>query len=135
MRRTTMLLAVVLLASLTACGSRDTGRYAAVNPIATPTGSKKDRYLKSAASLAYTHKHPTDAELLTFPPKWCHELDLEHSVEYVLDPDGGGLHPMGQDWGMLLKDAHELLIVGVTVYCPEYRGQVLKDLRSTGGGL
>ncbi|WP_330335867.1 hypothetical protein [Streptomyces sp. NBC_00557] len=135
MRRTAMLLAVVLCASLTACGSRDTGRYAAADPKATPTGTKENRYLKSAASLSYAHKHPTDAELLAFPPKWCQDLALEHSVEYVLDPNGGGLYPMGQDWGMLLKDAHELLIVGVTVYCPEYRGQVLKDLRSTGGGL
>ncbi|MCF3136666.1 hypothetical protein [Streptomyces olivochromogenes] len=132
MRRTTMLLTVALLASLTACGSRDTGRYVAADPKATPTGTKEDRYLKSAASLPYTEGHPTDEELLAFPPKWCADLALGHSVEYLFF-NGPKLYPVGQDWGMMQKDANELLIIGVTVYCPEYREQVLKDLRSAGG--
>ncbi|MFF9243223.1 hypothetical protein ACF1AL_30750 [Streptomyces sp. NPDC014801] len=133
MRRFTIVLAVVLLASVTACGSRDTGRYVAADPKATPTGSKEGRYLKSAASLPYTERHPADEELLAFPPKWCDELALGHSVGYMFSLSGPDLYPAGRDWGMMQEDANELLTIGVTVYCPEYREQVLKDLRATGG--
>lgn len=133
MRRTTMLLAAVLLASLTACGSRDDARYAAANPKTAPTANKDGRYLKSATGLPYTEGKPTDQELLAFPPKWCDGLAAGHSVEYLFDVKRANLYPVGEDWGLKLEDANELLITAVNVYCPEHRKQVLEELRPAGG--
>ncbi|WP_458243749.1 hypothetical protein [Streptomyces sp. MAI_2237] len=132
MPRTIMLFAVVLLASLTACGSRDEARYPAAHPKGTPTVGKED-YLRVAHDLPYTEGKPTDQELLAFPPRWCHGLAQGHSVRHLFSFSGDGLYPAGQDWGMLQADANDLLTTGVNVYCPQYWNHVKQDVKANGG--
>jgi hypothetical protein len=50
----------------------------------------------------------------------------------ALTGSGGDLDPNGADWGMVQKDAYQLLIAGVRVYCPERLDTVTKELRETG---
>ncbi|MFF1718681.1 hypothetical protein [Streptomyces sviceus] len=132
MPRITVLFAVVILASLSACGSRDEARYPAAHPKGTPTVGKED-YLRVARSLAYTESRPTDQELAALPPKWCHGLAQGHDVEYLFSFTGDDLYPAGQDWGMVEADANDLLTTGVNVYCPQYWKQVKQDLQANGG--
>jgi hypothetical protein len=133
MTRTAVLLTVALLASLTACGSRDDARYHDAHPKGTPTASKEDRYLKAARDMPYTEGKPTDQELLDFPPKWCNGLAQGHSVGDLFDLHGDDLYPAGQHWGLRQADANELLVTAVNVYCPDYWKQVTQDIRSNGG--
>ncbi len=132
MRHTTALLAVGLLACLTACGSSGDDKPAAAKPKAKPTVSKDDQFLNVALDLEYTDGRPTNAELLEFPPKWCKELEAGHSVKYMFDMSGPDLYPYGLTWGLKDEAAYELLVAGVRVYCPTYRDQVVEELQASG---
>lgn len=68
-----------------------------------------------------------------FPTLWCNELEAGHSVEWMFDiTDGGGLYPIGEEWGTAKPDAYELLVAGVKAYCPESLGAVQEELRASG---
>jgi hypothetical protein len=128
---TTALLATILLAGLTACGSSSDDKPAA-KPKATPTVSKKDQYLKGTRDITFNGA-PSDTDLLVFPMLWCQELESGHSVEWMFDiTGGGGLYPVGEEWGTKKADANELLLVGVKAYCPEQLDVVLEELRASG---
>jgi hypothetical protein len=129
MRHTVTALGAALLLALTACGSSHDDSKAG-KP--TPTVSKADRYLKTAHTLAFTDSGPTDEELLTYPPKWCDGLDAGHSVSWLFSGGGGGLYPLGMDWGTKKRDANQLLVAGVRVYCPQHVAAVTAELRASG---
>lgn len=137
MRRTTAsLLTAAVLASLAACGGGGERSNTEDKPKASPTASKKDRFLSAVRDAdfeSWTDASPTDEELLDYPPQWCEELEAGHSVEYLFDDtDGAALYPIGQEWGTEATEANELLVMGVSVYCPELREQVTADLRDSG---
>lgn len=130
-------LTVGLLLALTACGTAD-------NPPSTPsdkggaeastaTSSPEQQFLtdaKAAGFDSWKTEGPTDAELATYPPQWCTELKGGHGVAYILDD--GDLYPIGPTWGTKKAEAQELVVLGVTAYCPEYRDQVTQELRDSG---
>ncbi len=131
MRHTTTAAAVLLLAFTTACGSNSSdGKPAKASP--TPTVSKADQYLKAAHAIDFTGSGPADEELLDYPPKWCDGLDAGHSVQWLFSGGGGGLYPAGQDWGTVKKNANQLLVAGVRVYCPNNTAAVTAELRASG---
>ncbi|MFE7243816.1 hypothetical protein [Streptomyces sp. NPDC057580] len=74
---------------------------------------------------------PTDQELLMLPPEWCLELKDGHSVDYLLG-DNASAYPIGPEWGTKRPDANELLLLGISSHCPEFRDQVAEELRATG---
>lgn len=133
MRRTALAaLAAALCLGLTACGSDE---LAANKPAAsaTPTTSPSAAFLasvKAANFESWATAAPTDEELTALPPRWCTELKAGHSAAYILDDES--LYPIGQTWGTAKPDAQELLVLGVTAYCPEHREQVTKELRASG---
>jgi len=130
---TTAALGAALLLALTACGgSGSHGDSKAGKPHPAPTVSKADRYLKTAHTLAFTGSGPTDEELLTYPPKWCDGLDAGHSVSWLFSSGGGGLYPIGMQWGTKKRDANQLLVAGVRVYCPQHVDTVTAELRASG---
>ncbi|MFE7243714.1 hypothetical protein [Streptomyces sp. NPDC057580] len=64
------------------------------------------------------------------PPEWCLDLKDGHSVDYLFDANEA--YPIGPEWGTKRADANELLLLGVSTHCPEYRDQVTEELRATG---
>jgi hypothetical protein len=127
----TAALGAALLLSLTACGNNHSDSNAD-KPHPTPTVSKADRYLKTAHTLTFTGSGPTDSELLDYPPKWCDGLDAGHSVSWLFSGGGGGLYPIGMDWGTKKREANQLLVAGVRVYCPQHTDAVTAELRASG---
>lgn len=134
--RTTTVAALVAAALLlTGCSSNDDDKTEA-KPKPTPTVSKKTRFLTAvhdASFASWADKAPTDEELLDYPTQWCDALAAGHSVDFMFSGGGGDLYPIGMDWGTKEADAHELLLLGVTAYCPKYREQVVQELRDSGG--
>lgn len=135
--RTRTAAALLLLAALAAgCGSDgDAKPKATPKPTPTPTVGPEEKFLTSAHASdfdSWKAKGPTDEELVTYPPQWCSELKAGHSVEYILGMQGANLYPIGTDWGTAKPDAQELVVLGVTAYCPELRAQVTDELREGG---
>lgn len=136
MRHTTVTAsAAVLLLALAAagCGGSDgnaDGKPAASNP--SPSVDRDGQYIHATQDIDFTIRRPTNDELLTYPPKWCAGLDDGHSVTWLFSGGGGGLYPAGMDWGMVKRDAYQLLVAGVHVYCPEHEDAVTAELRATG---
>lgn len=131
MRHTTTAITAALLLALTACGSSSDDKPTA-KPSPSKTVSKQDRYLKAAHNITFNGT-PGDAVLLVYPPEWCKELDSGHSVEWMFDMfGGGGLYPIGEEWGTKKEDANALLVAGVRAYCPENVDAVLEELRASG---
>lgn len=127
--RTAAVTAVLLLAALTGCGSDGDAKP-------TPTVGPEEKFLTSVHASdfdSWKAKGPTDVELVAYPPQWCAELTAGHSVEYILGMQGANLYPIGADWGTAKPDAQELVVLGVTAYCPELRAQVTDELRDSGG--
>jgi hypothetical protein len=134
MRHAATLLAAALLLAVTGCSSNgsSSGNKPAAKPSPSPTISKKDQYLKAAHSITFNGA-PSDTELLVFPMLWCQELETGHSVEWMFDiTGGGGLYPVGEEWGTAKPDAYELLVAGVKAYCPESLDAVQEELRASG---
>lgn len=136
MRTRTITAALLLLAALAAgCGSDgDAKPKATLTP--KPTVGPEEKFLAAARASdfdSWKAKGPTDVELAAYPPQWCAELTAGHSVEYILDMQGASLYPIGTDWGTAKADAQELVVLGVTAYCPELRAQVTDELRDSGG--
>jgi len=114
-------------------GPADSDKGGAEASTASPTTSPEEEFLadaKGAAFDSWKTAAPTDTELTAFPPQWCAELKAGHGVAYILDD--GSLYPIGQTWGTAKADAQELVVLGVTAYCPEYRDQVTQELRDSG---
>lgn len=130
MRHTVTIAAAVLLCTLTACGSSG-GSGSDAKPSPTKTTNPRTAYLTTAHSIAFNGQ-PTDTELTAYPPKWCTGLDAGHSVAWLFSSGGGGLYPIGQDWGTVKKDAYTLLVAGVKAYCPRNTATVTSELRETG---
>ena len=132
MRRTTVLLAALLLAGAAAGCSSESSPDAKPSASKTPTVSKETRYLTAAREITFNGT-PSDDELLAYPPKWCDGLAGGHSVEWMFDiTGGGGLYPVGMEWGTARPDANELLLVGVKAYCPTRAAAVTAELRAAG---
>ena len=135
MRHTTILLAAACLA-LAGCssgGDSDASSKPTTTTAApSPTVDKKAQYLEAAHQITFNGT-PSDLELAVFPGLWCNELEAGHSVEWMFDiTGGGGLYPVGEDWGTAKPDAHELLMAGVEAYCPENLDAVREELRASG---
>ncbi|MEU7474228.1 hypothetical protein AB0A94_38075 [Streptomyces sp. NPDC044984] len=131
---TTAIVLAVLALTLTACSSDDSDSKAETTPSASPTPAqdKEQQYLEAAHNIIFNGT-PSDAELAAYLPRWCQELDTGHSVEWMFDvTGGGGLYPIGEQWGTAKADAHELLVAGVKAYCPENLDGVLEELRASG---
>ncbi|KIF66218.1 hypothetical protein HY68_36500 [Streptomyces sp. AcH 505] len=133
--------AVLLLATLAACGTDDgsgdskaDAKPAAASP--TPPPAAVDPTVKyladvhAAAFPSWDNTAPTDSELTAFPPDWCQALDAGHSVTYILDQED--LYPIGQTWGTKKEDAEQLVVLGVSSYCPTHRAAVVDELRAAG---
>lgn len=130
MRHTVTIAAAVLLCTLTAgCSSDHDGADAKPSP--TKSTNPRTAYLTTAHGIAFNGQ-PTDTELAAYPPKWCTGLDGGHSVAWLFSSGGGGLYPIGQDWGTVKKDAYTLLVAGVRAYCPKQLDTVTQELRETG---
>lgn len=143
MRHTVTKTATVLLCTLTGlatagCGGGDDGAKTNDKPpaSASPSPSSSEalaaQYLAESQQIPFTSHRPAIDELLALPPKWCGALKDGHSVEWMFSGSGGDLYPNGSDWGMVKKNAYELLIAGVRVYCPDRLDTVTTELRETG---
>jgi hypothetical protein len=133
-RTTTAGILAVLALTLTACsGSSDGGDgKPAASTTAAPSPDPDQQYLQAAHRIEFNGT-PTDEELLEYPGQWCDALQAGHSVEWLFSSGGGGLYPVGLDWGTVKQDAHELLVAGVKAYCPDHADTVLEELRATDG--
>jgi hypothetical protein len=132
MRVRTITAALLLLAALAAgCGSGGDAKPGATSK-PTPTVGPEEKFLTSVHASdfdSWKAKGPTDEELVTYPPQWCAELKAGHSVAFLLE---GDLYPIGTDWGTAKPDAQELVVLGVTAYCPDLRAQATEELRGSG---
>ena len=130
MRTTAAALLAVVCLALAGCGTSSSKTSAKPSP--SKTVSKADRYLAAAHQVAFNGS-PSDEELLAYPPQWCQALDSGHSVKWLFDvTGGGGLYPIGQEWGTAQADANTLLVAGVKAYCPTNLAAVQQELRDTG---
>jgi len=126
--------AAVLLCTLTttACSSNSgSGAGGDGKPSPTKTANPRTAYLTTAHQIRFNGQ-PADSELTTYPPQWCDGLKAGHSVAWLFSTGGGGLYPIGQDWGTVKKDAYTLLVAGVRAYCPAQLDTVTSELRETG---
>jgi hypothetical protein len=135
MRHTTT--AVLLATSLALVGCSNSSSHdskPAAKPKASPTVDKAGQFITAVqdANIEFSTMHPSNDELLSFPPKWCAGLANGHSVKYLFSDDGAGLYPWGDEWGMEQGDADKMLVVAVKTYCPKYEAQVTKELRDSG---
>lgn len=131
MRHTITAAAAVLLCALTTTACGTTGSSTDAKPSPSKTVSKQARFLAAAHRITFNGQ-PTDAELTAYPPNWCAGLADGHSVTWLFSSGGGGLYPIGQDWGTVKKDAYTLLIAGVKAYCPTHLDTVTSELRESG---
>ncbi|MGI5405166.1 hypothetical protein ACQEV9_00050 [Streptomyces chartreusis] len=131
MHRTSTLLITACLA-LAGCANSSDGK-ATAEASASSSVDREGQFVTATQSLEFTTMRPSNDELLTYPPRWCKELDAGHSVEWMFDIfDGGGLYPVAEGWGMEKPAANELLMAGVKVYCPKHLGTVRDQLRKSG---
>lgn len=128
----------LLLATLTACGGDGGSDKADSKPApatskpaaAVDPATKFLADVHDAAFPSWVDAGPTDSELAAYPPDWCQALDAGHSVAYILDQND--LYPIGQTWGTKIEDAQQLVVLGVTSYCPKHRDAVIAELRDAG---
>jgi hypothetical protein len=133
MRRTATAVLVAVCLTLAGCGGNTDAAKSAAKPSPSPSVDKAGQFITASQGLPFTTMRPSNDELLAFPPKWCDGLDAGHSVAWLFDfTGGGGLYPVGENWGMVKSDANALLVAGVKAYCPENLDAVLEELRSSG---
>jgi hypothetical protein len=134
-RRAACTVLLALAAFAAGCGGDRTDDKPAAKSSPTATVNREGEFITAVqnAELEFTTRHPSNDELLAFPPKWCAELADGHSVAYLFDPiDGSELYPWGDDWGMKEADASELLVIGVKTHCPKQLPTVTEELRANG---
>ena len=133
MRRLTTAAAAALLLALTGCGSEPDSNKPAASATPSPSVDREAEFLadvKAASFASWKTAAPPDAELVTYPMRWCNEFEAGHSVAYIIGDES--LYPIGQTWGTAKADAQELIVLAVTSYCPQYRDQVTEELRGSG---
>lgn len=134
MRHTAAILLTAGMLALTGCGAAASGTDA--KPGASPTADPSEKFINSIIDAhldSYADGIPAADELTAFPPQWCSALDAGHSVEWMFDEtNGGGLYPVGENWGTEKTDAYQLVVLGVQVYCPKHAAAVKKELRESG---
>ncbi|NUS25065.1 MAG: hypothetical protein HOV92_12695 [Streptomyces sp.] len=131
MRYTITAVTAALLLALTACGTSSDGNgKPAAKP--TPSADPAGQFIAATQDLAFTTMRPSNDELLAFPPKWCAGLADGHSVQWLFSGGGGGLYPSGMQWGMVKREANQLLVAGVKAYCPKHLNTVQAELRAAG---
>ncbi|MEH0584465.1 DUF732 domain-containing protein [Streptomyces sp. B21-106] len=132
MRTTTLLLAAACLA-LAGCSSTSSSDKPAATPAASsPSVNPQDAYLAVAHGITFNGT-PTDEELLAYPQQWCDALAAGHGVKWMFDmTGGGGMYPIGMEWGTAKADANTLLVAGVKAYCPARTAAVTEELRAAG---
>ncbi|MEO3978097.1 hypothetical protein [Streptomyces sp. CAU 1734] len=135
-RTITAITAVLLLTTLTACGS-DTKDQAESEPRkkipASPSLTPELEFLTQAMAAGYdgwTDTAPIESDIMHFPKEWCGLLENGHSVDYVFG--AAGKYPFGAGWGTKKPDAHKLLLLAVDTHCPTTRDQVTAELRDAG---
>lgn len=132
MRRTTTAILFAACLALSGCGSSTHGSKPAAKPSPSKTVSKGEQYLKVVHGITFSGS-PTDIDLLVYPPEWCRGLDEGHSVKWLFDmTGGGGLYPVGDQWGTDEADADTLLVAGVKAFCPANLSDVKQQLRASG---
>jgi len=117
---------------LTACSSSGTDAKATASP--KVTANKQTVFLDAvhAAHIqSWATTAPTDDEITTYPPQWCDQLAAGHSLSNILSVRSG-LYPSGSNWRTKIGDADQVLILGVTAYCPQYRAQVVQQAQASG---
>lgn len=76
---------------------------------------------------------PQTGEIIEFAKGWCSAIGQGHSVDWLLEGDGSDDHyPIGWDWGTKLQDARLAVVAAVRAYCPEFKADVLAELREGG---
>lgn len=125
---------LVLAACLALTGCDEAEDAPEAKPPAAPYVSPQERFLESVEGIeSWKTDGPTNEEITIFPPAWCRALAEGHSVEWMLEGDGADQHyPIGWDWGTHISDARQVVLLGVSAYCPANKPAVLEELR-TGG--
>ncbi|WP_182606974.1 DUF732 domain-containing protein [Streptomyces alkaliphilus] len=132
MRFRSIAAAALLAAALAGCSTSSDAEPAAAETEPAPTPDEQFLAAVDAAGIdSWTEAGPSDTELLAYPEQWCASLAVGHSVDYIFGIHEG-MYPVGMDWGTMRADANEVLVLGVTAYCPEYRDEVVQELRETG---
>jgi hypothetical protein len=133
--RTRTPIAAVLLAGLALAGcSVGTTPTPDKATAATPTVSKQDQFLAAihgASIQSWATAAPTDDEIAAYPQQWCDQLAAGHSLSTILGVRSG-LYPSGDNWGTQISDTYQVVILGVTAYCPQYRAQVVQEAQASG---
>lgn len=126
--------AAVLLAGLALTGCTTSTTAAPDKAATTPTVSKQDQFLATihAATIqSWATAAPTDDEIAAYPQQWCDQLAAGHSLDDILAVRSG-LYPAGDTWGTQIGDTYQVVILGVTAYCPQYRAQVVQQAQASG---
>lgn len=132
MRRTTA--AGLLAAGLALAGCSASTTATPDKAATTPTVSKQTQFLAAihAATIqSWATAAPTDDEIAAYPQQWCDQLAAGHSLADILAVRSG-LYPAGDNWGTQIGDTYQVLILGVTAYCPQYRAQVVQEAQASG---
>lgn len=104
------------------------------SPSPTTTVSKQDKFLQAVHQAnieSWATAAPTDEEIAVYPQQWCDQLAAGHSLNEILSVRSG-LYPSGDNWGTKIGDAYQVLILGVTAYCPQYRAEVVQQAQASG---
>ncbi|HEY1158860.1 MAG TPA: hypothetical protein VGE95_21570 [Arthrobacter sp.] len=132
MRYTATAVTAALLLALTACGTSSSDGKPAAKPSPSPSVDRAGQFIAATQDLEFTTMRPSNDELLAFPPKWCSGLADGHSVQWLFSGGGGGLYPHGMQWGMVKREANQLIVAGVKAYCPKRLSTVQAELRAAG---
>lgn len=96
--------------------------------------SPREVFLGEVAGLeSWQEDGPEDDEITEFAKGWCAAIGQGHSVEWLLEGGGNDDHyPVGWEWGTKLQDARLAVVAAVRAYCPEFRSDVVAELRENG---
>lgn len=130
-RKVRITLAAAALALLTACGSSGEGGSSDAAPKA-PTKTPRQVFLESIHEAdfdSWEETGPPDGEIAKFPPKWCAAALVGHSVGWMLaGDDSEKYYPVGWQWGTVLDDAKQIVVMGIGAYCPQQRDAAIEGL-------
>ena len=133
MRRTATAILLAAGLALAGCGGTP-AKPAAAKSKPSPSVDRDGQFITAVedANLSFNERHPSNDELLVFPPKWCAGLKAGHSVKYLFGIEAANLYPAGDDWGLRVDDATKLLVIGVHAFCPQFESRVTDELRASG---